>query len=503
MIAKYFRILFSSALLLALAINLISCEPDKKRPNILYIFTDDQSIRTISSYPGSQPWVETPNIDRLASQGVRFQYSYTGAKCVPSRGNALTGMLQHNFNKETQYWPVEFRKQGYYTGMIGKWHWNLPRHDETWDWSAVWEHYLPENHRNYYWDQSLRMNGDTLLKLEKYSTDAYTDLTIDFLKERAKDKDQPWFFWLCYGGVHGPYTPADRHIGSYAEAPEIIYPEDIYGPRPDKPDHMVNLSTNKKDPGTGKPMVKKRPLDSWVKQYNEAVTSIDEGVGRIMRALEETGQLENTVVVFTSDQGYAWGHHGFNLKIAPYDANLLAPLIFVKQNEFPQNKVCEIPVNGVDVISTFHAMCNIQPYQKLDGRDISELISNPETDSWTESPMVQIYTGSMYGNEAIREELQKAQKTGDWKKFIVHDQTGIRPWMMLHTGKYKYIRHIYKDYIEELYDLESDPEELVNLAVKAEYKDLLGELRSQLLEEFKAKNCQFLDLLPEPLERTN
>ena len=75
----------------------------------------------------------------------------TRAKCVQSRGNALTGQLQFNFTKETPYWPVEFRKQGYFTGMIGKWHWNVPRHKETWDWSAVWEHHLRGNSHNYYW----------------------------------------------------------------------------------------------------------------------------------------------------------------------------------------------------------------------------------------------------------------------------------------------------------------------------------------------------------------
>ncbi len=492
------------AIFLLVNSSAFASKPYEKKPNILYIFTDDQSIRTVSCYPEAQPWVNTPNIDKLAKKGVRFRTCYTGAKCVPSRGNALTGMLQHNFDKSTSYWPVEFRKQGYYTGMIGKWHWNIPRHDETWDWSAVYEHHLPGNGKNYYWDQSLRMHGDTLLKLEKYSTDAYTDMTIDFLKERAKDKDQPWYFWVCYGGVHGPYTPADRHIGSYQNAPEIDYPKDVYAPRPDKPEHGINLEMYSKDPNTGKPTNNKSKitLDAYVKKYNEAVRSIDEGVGRIMEALEETGQLENTVVVFTSDQGYAWGQHGYSLKIAPYDSHLLAPLIFVKPKEFPQNKVCDVPVNGTDIIATFHSMANVKPTNKLDGRDLTELITNPETDNWKEDPMIQIYTGSYcYGNDTIKMELEKAYKTGDWSRFIAHKFTGTKAWMMLQTGKYKYVRYIYKDYIEELYDLENDPEELKNLAVKAEYKTLLRKYRGQLLHEFEKKNCQFIDLLPEPIEK--
>lgn len=495
----------NSILLLSFfALILFGCKTqnDLRRPNILYIFTDDQSDRTVSAYPNSYPWVKTPNIDRLAEQGVRFKYSYTGAKCVSSRGNALTGMLHHNYTKATDYWPQEFRKHGYFTGMIGKWHWDVPRHESTWDWSAVWEHHLPENARNYYWDQSLRMHGDTLLRLEKYSTDAYTDLTIEFINDRAKDKDQPWYFWLCYGAVHGPYTPADRHIGSYAEAPETEYPSDVFGPRPDKPEHVVHLETNKRDPQTGKPMYRNRTLDSFVKQYNEAVSAIDEGVGRIMKVLEESGQSENTIVIFTSDQGYAWGHHGYNLKVAPYDANLLAPLIFVQPGKIPAGKQSNYPVNGVDLIAAFHSFCDIKPAQRLDGRDISELVFNPETRNWEDSVMVQIYTGRNYGNEVIKTELGKARETDDWKSFNVHPRTNTKAWMLLRAGKYKYVRYIYKDYIEELYDLESDPDELVNLAVRQKNQALLYEMRAQLIKEFEKKGATFLDLLPEPLEKS-
>jgi len=487
--------------LLSLYLSGCSQKDSETRPNILYIFTDDQSDRTVSSYPNSYPWVNTPNIDKLAEQGVRFKYCYTGAKCVPSRGNALTGRLQHNYTKATEYWPDEFRRQGYYTGMIGKWHWNVPRHDSTWDWSAVWEHHLPGNMTNYYWNQSLRMHGDSLLKLDQYSTDAYTDLTIEFLEERSKEKDQPWYFWLCYGAVHGPYTPADRHIGSYDDTPEIEYPKDIFGPRPDKPEHVVHLETNKKDAATGKPMYRKRTLDSFVKQYNEAVTAIDEGVGRIMQILNETGQSENTVVIFTSDQGYAWGHHGYNLKVAPYDANLLAPLIFVQPGMIPQGRTATMPVNGVDLISTIHSLANIEPAHALDGRDISEIIYDPESGNWKDSVMVQIYTGRNYGNQLIKDELEKAQQSGDWTAFNVHPKTNTKAWMMMRIGQYKYVRYIYKDYIEELYDLKNDPEELVNLAVKEESRDLLYKLRGQLLEEFTKKGAIFLDLLPEPKEK--
>ena len=473
-------------------------EMNRSKPNILYIFTDDQSIRTLSCYTEAQPWIRTPNIDALAESGLRFRYCYTGAKCVPSRGNALTGMFQYHYDRETPYWPSHFRSQGYYTGMIGKWHWNVPRYKEAWDWSAVWEHHLPGNGKNYYWDQSLRINGEGLMPLEQYSTDAYTDLTIVFLKERAEEPDKPWYFWLCYGAVHGPYTPADRHIGKLKEAPEMVYPKDLWPPRPDKPEHMVMLSTNKPDPGTGKPMKDHRTLDAVVKMYHEAVMAIDEGVGRIVKVLEETGQLENTLVVFTSDQGYAWGQHGFNLKIAPYDANLLAPLIVHWPGKVPFNTRTAVPVNGVDLIRTFHSLAGIEPTAKLDGRDLTELFFHPETRRWDGKPMLQTYTGQIYGEKQLLEELQNAHKTGDWGKFITH-KTGIKAWLMVRQGKFKYIRYIYKDYLDELYDLAADPEELFNLAVRPKYHQTKLEMRAILTEELQKNGAAFLPLLPEPI----
>lgn len=469
-----------------------------ERPNILYIFTDDQSIRTISAYTEAQPWIQTPNIDALAKQGLRFRYSYTGAKCVPSRGNALTGMHQFNYSKATPYWPTHFRSQGYYTGMIGKWHWNVPRYKKAWNWSAVWEHHLPGQGKNYYWNQSLRINGQDLVPLEQYSTDAYTDLTIEFLRERAKAPEQPWFFWLCFSAVHGPYTPADRHIGTLSQAPEMVYPEDIWPPRPDKPEHMVNLAMQYPHPETGIPMKGDDTLDAAVKKYHEAVMAIDEGVGRIMRALEETGQLENTLVVFTSDQGYAWGHHGFNLKIAPYDANLLAPLIVHWPGKVPADTRSTVPVNGVDIIRTFHSLAGIEPAEKLDGRDLSELFHHPETRSWDDQPMLQAYLGRIYGGETeLIAELKKAHATGDWSNFITH-KTGIRAWLMVRRGNFKYVRYIDTDYLDELYDLAADPEELSNLAVRPEYHATKIEMRVLLHAELHKGGARFLDLLPEP-----
>jgi arylsulfatase A-like enzyme len=247
----------------------------------------------------------------------------------------------------------------------------------------------------------------------------------------------------------------------------------------------------------GKPLKNKRSLDSWVKQYNQAVKSIDEGVGRIMEVLEETGQIDNTIIIFTSDNGYAWGQHGFRLKIAPYDANLLTPLIVYQPNKFAQGKKCNYPVNGVDIIKTIHAIGNVTPSNSLDGRNLTDLLKNPTSQNWDETPMIQAYTGNVYGNEAMSKELKKASTTGNWEKFVVH-QSGIRAWIMMRKGNFKYVRYIYENYIEELYDLTKDPKELNNLAVNNTFHNLLEEYRKETISQFEANGATFTNLLPEP-----
>lgn len=492
-------IYISIFLLLLSACGLTPPESQTQKPNILYIFTDDQSIRTLGCYEGAQGFVETPNIDRLAEQGVRFKYAYTGAKCVPSRGNALTGRLQFNYDKSTRYWVSDLKEQGYHTGMIGKWHWNEPRYDETWDEAIIWEHHL-KGYNNYYWNQKVRINNREEIVLDQYSTDYYTDRTIDFIQNRSKDPEKPWFYWLCFAGVHGPYHPDSVDVGAYSDKEKISYPIDVFGPRPDKPAHLYDMSMFKKDRKTGEPTHQGRSLDSWVKQYNECVRSIDRGIGKIMEALEATEQLENTVIIFTSDQGYAWGHHGYKLKIAPYEATLLAPLIFVHKDKIPENKVVDVPVNGTDIIATIQKLTDINPTNESSGDDFSKILYEDASINLEEHKLIQTYTGHIYGNEQMTNELKMAHETDNWERFICHPKTQTKAWMMLRKGKYKYVRYIYKDYIEELYDLENDPEELVNLAVRSNYKNTLLAYRLELLEEFEKKGATFLDLIPVPKE---
>ena len=465
--------------------------PEATRPNILYIFTDDQSIRSVGCYPEAHEWVKTPNIDRLAQEGVRFTHCYTGAWCMPWRATALTGKLQHGIESmrmvgsypgstydhdKCPFWPEVFRKNGYYTGMIGKWHTGADTgHGRDWDYSAAWDHTQPKIYGGYYKNQKISFNGAPPKSVGGYSTDNYTQYAVDFISERAKDTGRPWYLWLCYDAVHGPYTAAKRHDGDYRDTKSVTVPKDIFPPRPTKPAYMKNYGKWKKGKD-GNPV----GLDSAVQKYNRAVRALDEGVGKVIETLRKTGQIDNTLIVFTSDQGFAWGQHGFKWKYAPYDANLRAPLIIRLPGKFAENKVCKHAVGGQDLIPTFFSIAGISLPWEMHGHDISPILKNPES-KW-DHPVLMENTKYYYGKDT-----EKEDRPG-WG--------GVPWWVFLRKGEYKYIRTLVEDEVEELYDLETDPEELINLALNPAHRDTLISYRQQLLDELQRTRAGMLNRLP-------
>jgi len=467
-------------------------KPD--RPNILYIFTDDQSVRTVGCYPEAHRWVRTPNIDRLAREGVRFETCYTGAWCMPARATALTGKLPHGIEslrmagpypgstydpKQCPFWPAALRKGGYHTGFIGKWHTGADHgHGRDWDFSAVWDHTKPKLYGGYYRKQKISFNGGPPRAVGGYSTDNYTSYAVGFIERRAKQA-RPWYLWLCYDAVHGPYTEAQRHRADYKDTPLVPVPKDIYPPRPTKPTYMRNYTRWKRD-ARGRPAMGKRTLDQCVQQYNRAVRALDEGVGKVLEALRRTGQLDHTLVVFTSDQGFAWGQHGFAWKYAPYDANLRAPLIVRLPGVVARGKVCRHPVGGQDLIPTFFAVAGLPLPWEMHGRDLGRLLKNPDA-PW-DHPVLMENTKWYYGRDTEREDRP------GWG--------GVPWWVFLRQGRYKYIRTLVDDEIEELYDLEADPEELVNLALRPAHRKRLAEFRRRLIDELERTGAGMADKLP-------
>ncbi|WP_182864842.1 sulfatase-like hydrolase/transferase [Rhodopirellula sp. JC639] len=485
------------------------------RPNILFIFSDDQNYKTLSCYPESPDWVHTPNIDALAKQGIRFERTYFGAWCMPSRASFLTGRLQHGIQtmrmqgqypgsvydpQQCRFWPAELRKSGYHTAQIGKWHTGIDTgNGRDWDHQIVWNRPgHPENAGNYFYDQIMTFNGVDR-KVDGYSTDNYTNWAIDYIKGQNRDETKPWYLWLCYGAIHGPTTPADRHEGKLAGNNAPV-PEDIFGPWPNKPAYLANLNAWQEGPD-GKPYRRSKKVaksnfntntagqgyDDWVQQYNECEMAIDEGVGRLIQTLRDTGQLENTLIVYAADQGFALGQHGMNNKVAAYDAAIASPMIISHAGKIPAGKVCAHPINAPDLVRHFCDAANVDLPWRTDGRDISRLLTDPETDDWSQ-PMLMTHTGRRYGSDTD----QMPDETG------MYEVGGIPWYALLRDGRYKYIRTMVEGEMEEVYDLDADPEELNNLALLPEHRTLLLSLREKAIEELRRTDAKFIPHLPAP-----
>jgi arylsulfatase A-like enzyme len=475
--------------------------PAGSPPNILFIYSDDQSHRTVGCYPEAYPWVRTPNIDRLARRGVRFAHAYIGTWCMPSRATLLTG--RHPWGVESMrqlepypagtydparcpFWPRVFREKGYVTAQIGKWHTGTDTgFGRDWDYQVVWNRPgHPENSTHYYGDQLLSTNGGPPERFQGYTTDHYTDLAVDFIRGGNRAPGKPWYLWLCYGAAHGPYTPAERHRQAHPEA-AVPVPADIYPPRPGKPAYMQKVESWVRGQD-GQPVLKStargkaKTLTEAVRQYQQTVLALDEGIGRVIDAVGRSGQEGRTLVVFTSDQGFAWGQHGFAAKSAPYDANLRAPLIVSMPGALPEGAVCERPVGGADLVPTFFRFAGIDLPSRMDGHDLTPLLRRPSAE-WPH-PVLIAFTGGTFGSDTARlPEVEPAP---------------IPWWVFLRSGRHKYIRTLVAGEIEELYDLEADPEELANLAPDPGHAARLAGLREALVAEMRRTGAALADRLP-------
>jgi arylsulfatase A-like enzyme len=478
-----------------------AADPAKKPPNILFIYSDDQSHRTVSCYPEAYAWARTPNIDQLAKKGIRFTHATIGTWCTPSRATMLTGRHPHgvaslrNSGKypamtydpaQLPFWPKVFRDKGYVTAQIGKWHVGTDTGDgRDWDHQIVWNRPAnPENAFNYYYDQLITINGGKTELVKGYSTDNYTRWAVDFIKGEHRDPKKPWYLWLCYGATHAPYTPADRHLKEFPGV-KVPIPADIYPPRNGKPDYVQKIDVWVRGPN-GEPVLKAakddKTLHEWVRQYQQCALALDEGIGKVLEALKKSGQLENTLVVYTSDQGFAWGQHGFMHKLAPYDANIRSPMIVSMPGTLPENVVCPTPVGGTDLPPTFFRFAGIDLPWVMHGHDLTPLLRKPDS-AWPH-PVLTVFTGDQFGVNA-----DTPPKKGD----TYHD---VAWWVSLTQGKHKYIRTLQEGEIEELYDLEKDPEELTNLALDPKQTDRLSKFRDGTIAELKRTKAKLVDKLP-------
>ncbi len=442
-------------------------ERSERRPNIIFIMSDDHAAHALSCY-GSRINT-TPNLDRLAREGLRFTNCFcTNGICAPSRASILTGQYSHRngvidnrkkFDGGQVTFPKLLQQAGYETAMIGKWHLkNDPTGFDYWN-------VLPG--QGAYHDPEMIEMGERK-KLSGYVTDIITDQSIDWLKARAGDK--PFLLMCHHKAPHRNWQPDEKHAKMYADV-DIPEPEtfnDDYATRCDAArdqamtiEHHFYESDTKGPPPEGLtgPALKKWKYQRYIKDYLRCVASIDDNVGRLLDYLQESGLAENTVVVYTSDQGFFLGEHGWYDKRFMYEESLRMPLLVRYPREIKPGTVSDDIALNIDFASTFLDFAGVQPAREMQGESLRPVLRGRAPADWRASMYYHYYE---FGDEG----------KGGWHNVRRH--YGVR------TKRYKLI-HFYGGIDAwELYDLEHDPHEVNNIYDNAAHTDVVKRLKAEL-----------------------
>jgi len=433
-----------------------------KRPNIIFIMSDDHAAHALSCY-GSKI-NKTPNLDRIAAEGMRFDNCFcTNSICAPSRATILTGKYSHlngiirngmKFDAGQQTFPKLLQRAGYQTAMIGKWH--LRSQPTGFDYWNV----LPG--QGAYHDPVMIEMGERK-KHQGYTTDIITDIAIRWLKDRKKDK--PFCLMLHHKAPHRNWQPDEKHATMYddRDIPEPETFDDDYSGRGTaaheakmRIDRDLTPRDLKQDPPAG---LSPRELKKWkyqryIKDYLRCVASVDENVGRLLDHLDRSGLRDDTVVVYTSDQGFYLGDHNWFDKRFMYEESLRMPFIVRYPREIEAGTVNDDMILNVDFAPTFLDYAGAAVPADMQGRSIRPLLRGRTPEDWRTSMYYHYY--EFPGAHSVRRHY------------------GVR------TRRYKLI-HYYHDMDEwELFDLEKDPHELKSVYDDPAYAGIVRELKTEL-----------------------
>lgn len=488
-----------------------------KRPNIIFIMSDDHAYQAISAYDNKL--IETPNIDRLAKEGMLFaNASVTNSICAPSRATILTGKHTHINGKIDNYFPFDttqvtfpqiFKKNGYKTAMFGKLHFgNNPK--------GVDEFMILPGQGNYINPDFIVTNGDTIRK-QGYVTDIITDVSLDWLKKEA-DNDKPFMMMYLHKAPHRPWWPRADKFKEFSQKtfpePETLFDDyknrgtaaktaemNLFQHMMYSHDSKIRPETLAKMEGKVLPVIKEFPnsfygpynratpeqkvqydpvLDSindffyenWPKMTDEekmqwkyqrymqdylgSISSVDDNVGRLLDYLDESGLAENTIVIYTSDQGFYLGEHGWFDKRFVYDESFKTPLLVRWPGVVKPGTVENEMVQNLDYAQTMLAAAGIQPPNDMQGESLIPLLKGKKED-WTRDAVYYHY----YEYPAVH---------------MVKRHYGI-------VNKEFKLVHFYYDVDEwELYDRLNDPNEMNNVYTDPAYADTVKKLKKELKE---------------------
>lgn len=448
------------------------------RPNILFIMSDDHAANAISAY-GSKV-NQTPNIDRLADQGVRLNNTFcTNALCTPSRASILTGQYSHMNGVQTlddeidSSRPVQVQKllksAGYQTAIVGKWH--LGNNEDSNPQGFDYWNVLPG--QGDYYDPTFFEMGEEKV-YPGYVTDITTELATDWL-DRAS-RDEPFFLMVHHKAPHSPWLPAERHkdLGVEGEFPEPETLMDDYSNRAAAA-RIANIRIEdtshrnlKFDPPEGATHEEKRrwAYQRYITDYTRTVQAVDDSVGTLLDYLDEHGLTDNTLVIYTSDQGMFLGDHGWHDKRFMYEESLQMPFIARFPGEIEPGSVSDRMLLNVDFAPTFLDFVGAEIPADMQGTSGKSMLRGETPTEWQTSMYYRYWMHmsrhKIVGHYGVRNERYKLiYYYGEALGASGTEDISIPPeW--------------------ELFDLENDPHEMQNAYSDPRYADVVEEMTAEL-----------------------
>jgi len=475
---------------LVVVASVVTSAAAQTKRNIVFIFSDDHAYQALSAYGDSRKLLDTPNLDRIAAGGMRFDRCLVpNSICGPSRACVLTGKYSHangfynntnsRFDGSQVTFPKLLQKAGYQTAVIGKWHLvSDPTGFDHW-------HILPG--QGVYYNPPMIKNGERV-KHDGYTTDLITEFSLDWLKNR--DKAKPFLLMCQHKAPHREWSPSLRHLGhdkdrKYPE-PDTLFDDyagrgkaereqdmtlaKTFTPLDAKLTYPPNLTDAQKKEWDayyaprnaafkdakleGKDLVRWR-YNRYLHDYLGCVKAVDEGVGKLLDYLDKEGLAENTIVVYSSDQGFYLGEHGWFDKRWIFEESLRTPLLVRWPSVTKPGTTNANLVSNIDFAATFLEAAGVESPKDMHGRSLVPILKGQTPADWRASFYYHYY--EYPGPHSVRRHYGVVT---DRYKLVRFYEPGVDYW--------------------ELFDLKTDPKELTSVYGKAEYADVQKELEKEL-----------------------
>jgi N-acetylglucosamine-6-sulfatase len=437
----------------------------RRRRNVIFILTDDHRYDAMG-FLKPQAWLETPQLDRLAREGAHFRNAFvTTALCSPSRASVLTGTYAHKHRivdnntpipPGTVYFPAYLQKNGYKTGFFGKWHMGA----ETDEPKAGFDQWVSFRGQGTYLPTAngLNVNGKKVPQ-KGYITDELTDYALQWL--RGLPKDQPYFMYVSHKAVHSEFIPAERHKGRYKNE-KFVYPPTMAATG-EMAQHRPMWVQNQRNSwhGVEFPYHSDLDIEQYYKQYAETLLAVDEGVGAILKELQNRGELDSTLVIYMGDNGFAFGEHGLIDKRTAYEESMRVPLLARCPELFKGGQTVKEVVANLDIMPTVLDVTGTAGPKGLDGKSWLPIAQGKKTE-WRKELLYEYY----------------------WERNFPQTPT----MHALRGERYKFIRYQGVWDVDELYDLQEDPLESRNLIFSEQHKATIAEMRTKLFDILEQTN---------------